>query len=154
MSLHTTLCRQIPIALCLLALAVTPGCSKKKSGDAAADDTNNNCAAVGETLARLTAVKFEGLEGRQKKIMQTQLQLVREEFTTTCEKEKWSSEMRTCMTTAGDVAAFNACTAPLRKARGLPPPATGARPAPTGPKTEPAPPPAAPEAAPATPAAP
>lgn len=150
-------------------LATAGGCSGDKSdgdksgGSSAAGTSGQsggakiNCDAVGEHLASLTRHKFQGLQGRKKKIMKTQLQLVREEFSATCKQEKWSSDIRSCMTAAADLSAFNSCTAPLRKARGLPPPALksgdnkgpGAAPkvpAPTGPapagdKKAPTPPP-------------
>lgn len=129
----------------VLALATACGDSKSSSsqGEPAASvktQQRSDCEAVGQHLATLTQSKFQGLEGRKKKIMKTQLQLVREEFTSTCKKEKWTAEIRSCMTGAADLSAFNACTASLRAARGLPPPAatTGARKGPNTPAKPPA----------------
>ena len=146
------------LGTCILVMA-TVGCGEKKEEAQQAPPPANDCNAVGERLATVTAEKFSDLEGRKKKIMQTQLQLVREKFISTCEREKWTDDIRSCMVAAGDVASFNACTAPLRKARGLPPPAgtaptpgaapgakpmPGAKPAPVRPPAEPPPPPASP----------
>lgn len=144
MSIDRKSCRALAMIAALVALTGCPDTQSsteegERASPAPATQSANDCETVGAHLASLTKHKFQGLEGRKQKIMKTQLQLVREEFATTCKKENWTATIRSCMTAAADLNAFNACTAPLRKARGMPPPASsqpksGARPAPVAPK--------------------
>lgn len=119
------------VALVLaLAVSLTAACGdtgqdpdEGQTAAAVSPRTRTDCDAVGEHLAALSQHQFRNLEGRKKKIMKTQLQLIREQFTSTCKNEQWTAAMRTCMTGAADLSAFNECGAPVPKGRGLPAPA-------------------------------
>lgn len=82
------------------------------------------CAAVGEKLTQLTMPRLDGSSERQKKLLLAQQHLIEEKAVASCDEDKWPAEVRSCMVGAADLDAFNQCTAPLRRAKGLPPPAS------------------------------
>lgn len=114
------------VLLGVTGLLLATGCGKSKDGQQQGQSTSvqmpNDCNAVGVQLAKFTQVQSQGLEGRKARIVDAHLQIIKEDAIKTCKDENWSNDVRLCMVRASDMQAFNACTAPLRKAKGLPPP--------------------------------
>jgi hypothetical protein len=140
-------------ALFALSLCALLGCRGKEedAGKGAAGEVNEaaaaTCTAVGETLVALTTARLDGLSERQTKLMLAQQHLIKEKTVATCDAEEWPNAVRVCMIGAADLDAFNQCTAPLRQAKGLPPPAPRlANPPAPGPSNPPAPGPSNPPA--------
>jgi hypothetical protein len=87
----------------VVVLLTTLGCSRKK------DDAS--CGAVATrlfTLAREDLAKAT-VEPATRRAVEDQLPAMRGALTQICTDEKWSTQVRNCMVTAGDHIALQAC---------------------------------------------
>jgi hypothetical protein len=104
------------LAAALAALLVC-GCGKKREP---APGQAGDCAAVGEKLIELGRHSARDLQGRQRTVFETQIQLVKDDVVATCQRQKWPADVRACMLAAADRTAFDACAEALPAPAGAP----------------------------------
>jgi hypothetical protein len=107
------------IAALAAALAVVLFCGCSKKSEPAAGQASD-CAAVGEKLVAIGRDSARDLQGRENTVFETQIQLVKDDVVATCQRQKWPADVRACLLSAADRAAFDACAATLPAPAGVP----------------------------------
>lgn len=124
---------RIACVVAVVALGGACGSGKKQAAVDAA-----SCDAIGATLIEVMQHNLDGLKDRNRNIMESRIQLIRDEYVKACKRDSWPQAARECHIQAKTLADFTVCGKGLAAA-GAQPGAEGMGPASEPIRTEPAP---------------